>query len=326
MRKLGLAVVALVLMAGIALAEDNAVQPESTAASLDSTDVQAAPAEESMAPFFPKPQEVSGWATSADVQTYPGKKIYDFIDGAGEVYMTYNFTVAASAEYSEPKGGVVAIDIYRMKTPEDAYGIYSYNRGAKYDKLDVSQAGYVSGIMGGLWKDVYYVKVYAQEDKPGVADAVKQFVTLMSGKIPGEGMLPDLFRSLNVEGFNKGTERFLRSQLALKNMHFVSEDNVLNLDETTQMVFGDYSLKGRDFSAFIVLYPSEQAATAAASKYATYIGAHPEAEATWFKQLGKTVVGAWTGLKVSETNDSQDMIYGTVQNLIGRIKIYGFEK
>jgi hypothetical protein len=303
MRTLVLATLAVVVMAGIAAADD-------------------------MAPFFPAPQEVAGWSISADIQTYPGKKVYDLIDGAGEVFMSYNFDTAATKEYTGPNDGIISVEIYQMKTVEDAYGIYAYNRSrsAKSDQLDIPQAAFMDGAAGGLWKDRFYVHVFAQEDKPGVAESVKGFLTTISRRISSEGKLPDLFSAMELEGYKKGSARYLHTPLALKNLHFVSDENVLRLESTTQMVIADYSVKGRDFTGFVVVYPTAQAAIDAAASYSKFIGAHPETEAAWFKQFGKAVCGVWAGMKAKETPDSQDVLFAAVQDLISRVHVYQLEK
>jgi hypothetical protein len=276
--------------------------------------------------FFLRPQEVAGWVPTAQVETYPGAKIYDFIDGAGEIYMKYNFEIAASAEYAGPGGAAISVEIYEMRTPEDAYGVFAYNRPANAEPLQLTQAAYASGITAGVWRDTYYVKVYGLEEKPGVAGAVKEFARLVSLKIPGQGNLPQLFKVVEVDGFVKGSVRFLRSDLPLKNLHFVSDENVLNLNENTQMVLADYSFKDRRFTAFVAAYPTAEDAAAAASKYAKFLGAHPDAEAAWFKQSGKAIVGVWAGMKVAETQDSQDVMNDTIKNVLEQVKTYQLQK
>ncbi len=286
----------------------------------------AASAAQDWPALFPKPQEVAGWSVSYDIQTYPGEKIYDFIDGAGEIFVQYNFEVAASAEYAGPDDGAIAVEFYRMKTPEDAYGIYAYSRPARSEPLDLEQSAFVAGITGGLWKGNYYVKVYALEEKPGIADAVKGFLRVISQRIESTGKLPELFSVLDVEGLVKGSKRFTRTWLPLKNLHFLSDENLLNLGDDTQLVFADYTLKDSRFQAFAVRYPTTEAAVAAASKYARYLGAHRDAEAAWFKQDGRVIIGTWTGIKVSETNDSQDVMNSTIKGIIGKVSVYQLDK
>jgi len=293
-----------------------------TAAALAAAFSAGAWAEEDMKGFFPRPQEIAGWTMSYDIDTYAGEKIYDFIDGAGEIFMKYNFEVATAAEYAGPGDASIAVEIYKMKTPEDAYGIWMYQKPTTAEKLEVSQGGYASGITAGVWKGTYYARIYGLEEKEGVAAAAREFAKSVSGRIPSEGNLPNLFKVFEVDGFQKGTIRFLRSDLALRNLHFVSDENVLDLGEGAEMAFADYVLKKRAFIAFVAVYPSQQAAIAAATKYAKFLGANERAEATWFKQTGKTIVGTWTGLKVGETTDSQDVMFETIKDLIEQVKTY----
>lgn len=286
----------------------------------------AAMAEDDLKTFFPGPQEVAGWIMSYDIQTYQGQKIYDFIDGAGEIFMKYNFEVAAAAEYKGPGDAAISVEVYRMKTPEDAYGVYAYYRPAKYDKLDVPQAGYASGITAGVWRNLYYVKVYGLEEMPGVADAVKEFATAVSRKIPGEGNLPLYFRVLDVDGLVKGSERFARSNLALKNLHFVANDDVLKLDAGAVIIFADYKTKTAGFQAFAIFYPSTSAAQDAGRALARHLGATKDSEVTWYKQNGKAVVGVWTGLKQGQTYDSEESMVKTISAILEQIKTWQLNK
>ena len=283
-------------------------------------------AADDMRGFFPGPQEVAGWAMSASIETYEGAKIYDFIDGAGEVFMKYNFEVVSAVEYKGPQDAVISVEVYRMKTPEDAYGVFAYHKPAKAETLAVTQAGYVSGMAAGVWRNVHYVKIQGIEEKPGVAEAVREFAKSMAGKIPGEGNLPLLFKVLEVDGLQKGSVKFARSNLPLKNLHFVADDDVLKLDQGAQIVFGDYVLQKRSFKAFAILYATEAAAREAAAAYAKALGANAQAEATWFKQSGKVIAGVWTGLKVAETQDSESMMYETIGNILNQVKTYQLEK
>jgi len=285
-------------------------------------EVEAPAKADEMAAFFPKPQEISGWVMDGDIQTYAGNKIFDFIDGAGEVFMKYNFVVVSAAEYKGPGDAAMSVRVYKMKTCEDAYGIYAYHRPAKAELLKVPQAGFASGITAGLWRDVYYVEIQGIEDKPGVGAAVKEFVSVMAARIPGEGNLPMLFKVIQVDGFQPDSIRFVRSNLALKNLHFVSNDDILKLDEGALLVFADFVLKGRSFKAFAILYPTQAAAEQSAAAWAKALGANPQGEATWFKQSGKAIVGVWAGIKAADTKQIESMMYDTIENILFQFHTY----
>ncbi len=275
---------------------------------------------------FPRAQEVAGWVPSGEVDVYPGDKIYDFIDGAGEIYMKYSFDTAASAEYLNSSDSVINVEVYRMKTPEDAYGVFSYNRPGNADPLPFQQAAWSAGLTAGVWRNTSFVKVYALQDAPGLADAVKEFARILSLKLTGEGNLPLYFKVLEVDGFVEGSIRFARDQLPLKNLHFISEENVLDLGGDNVIVFADYAFKARRFKAFAALYPTRDAAAAAASKYARFLGSNPDAEAAWFRQSGRVLIGAWTGMKYSDTAQVQDVMYDTIENIGEQVRAYRLEK
>jgi hypothetical protein len=60
-------------------------------------------------------------------RTYNGASLYGYIDGGADLYLEYGFSGAWINEVYL-MGGKQIIEIYRMNSPEDAFGIYSVSR------------------------------------------------------------------------------------------------------------------------------------------------------------------------------------------------------
>ena len=69
--------------------------------------------------------EISGWKQSGEMQSFTPKTLYEYINGAADLYIMYDFQELKSAEYVNEKKASVIIDVYRHKTPTHAFGIYS---------------------------------------------------------------------------------------------------------------------------------------------------------------------------------------------------------
>ena len=71
------------------------------------------------------PQEAAGWKWDREVATFKGKSLYDYIDGAAEVYLAYNYRQVSARRYVKPNQPDIIADVYRMGSSEDAFGVFS---------------------------------------------------------------------------------------------------------------------------------------------------------------------------------------------------------
>ena len=72
--------------------------------------------------------EIKGWKQSGEVQTFAPKTLYEYINGAADLYLMYDFEELKVEEYQNEKKASVTVEIYRHKTPTHAFGIYSQER------------------------------------------------------------------------------------------------------------------------------------------------------------------------------------------------------
>lgn len=60
-------------------------------------------------------------------RTFSGSSLYGYIDGGADLYLEYGFSGAWVNEVNW-QGGKYTIELYKMNSPEDAFGIYSVSR------------------------------------------------------------------------------------------------------------------------------------------------------------------------------------------------------
>ena len=87
--------------------------------------------------------EVTGWKQSGEIQTFLPKTLFEYINGAADLYLSYDFEELKVAEYLNEKKASVIVDVYRHKTPTHAFGIYSQERLPNTSFLDIGVQGYV---------------------------------------------------------------------------------------------------------------------------------------------------------------------------------------
>ena len=82
------------------------------------------------------PQSVGGWTLSGPAKTVEPKSIFDYMDGAGELYLGYRFRFLEVYQYTKPCESDIPVELYWMDTPDDAYGLLSGDWGG--DAVDLA--------------------------------------------------------------------------------------------------------------------------------------------------------------------------------------------
>lgn len=102
---------------------------------------------------------IDGWAIVKEGTVYTPDNLWDFIDGAAELYLAYGFVDLNIAEYRKPGVADIRVELYRHKSTPDAFGIYSQERNPEYRFIDIATEGYTEeGVLNFLC-GIYYVKI-----------------------------------------------------------------------------------------------------------------------------------------------------------------------
>lgn len=89
------------------------------------------------------PSEIHGWKAHGKAKIYDRETIYDYMDGAGEIYLTYEFKRLIVKRYTRASGPEIIVEIFDMGSPEDAFGYLAMARG---EKLKVQVLGKIQNI------------------------------------------------------------------------------------------------------------------------------------------------------------------------------------
>ena len=234
---------------------------------------------DSLARFLPG--EIDGWKPSAD-ELYTGDKIFEYIDGAGEVYRAYNFRSVLARRYTKPDRPDVIADFFDMGTPADAFGVFTH--GLEGERLDIGQGSVSSAGQISFWKDRYFISLYAETETPEVRRTLLGLGRAIAGAIPGEGKLPGII-DLLPERFDPRKVRYFHNHLILNYHFFVSKDNILLLDDTTEAVLALTREGTLRIYLLIVKYPSPSAAAQALESFGReYLHGDPESGPVQIKE------------------------------------------
>lgn len=220
------------------------------------------------------PEKIGGWKAVGEPEFYDRETIFKYIDGAGEVYRQYDFRQLLVRKYTDESGLIITTELFDMGSPQDAYGIFSHSR----DEVDAG-IGQGSEFKGGLlsfWKGKYFACVYSDDQSAQSDDCVTDLAGEIDSLIPEEGDVPEIISYLPNEGLAESRIRFFHRNTSLNLHYFLSEENLLNLDDSTDVVFAEYVPDGTRI--LLVCYPDTEAAGYAENRFkASYI---PDADSS----------------------------------------------
>jgi hypothetical protein len=209
---------------------------------------------------LPGSDVVSGWAPEGDVPTFSVDTLFDLVNGQAESYFAYGFEAAAESRYRGPQSAVLRIEIFRLASPDDAFGLFSVSVAG--EPIAIGADGNTDpGRRLDFWQDRYYVRIVAPQP---VADAdLMAFGQAVAGALPPGGEPPELISSLPTTGLVPLTVRFFHQELSIQNWLWLGGENVLGLDAGTDGVLADYERGGETARLLLVVYPKADQATTA---------------------------------------------------------------
>ena len=139
------------------------------------------------------------WKLLEPVRTFGPDNLYEEIDGEAELYLPYGMerlTVAVLGRTARP-GSEVRLELYRMASPRDAYGIWSQYRYPDQEVLRIPPSeAIVSDTSADFFRGETFVRVRSKpgdgfrNDGIGIASEI---VALL----PGSGSPPEEARALD---------------------------------------------------------------------------------------------------------------------------------
>jgi hypothetical protein len=215
------------------------------------------------------PAGAGGWKRTGEAVLYKGQTIFDYMDGAGEVYLAYNFRQLAVQRFEREGRPAIIAELYEMGTPQDAFGVFTWDR--QDPDAAIGQGSEFGGGLLRFWKGNHFVSVYGEGEGKEQEQAVLEIGRGLASKIVDGGEPPRLLGVLPAERRVEESVKFVRSHVLLNQRCFISNENILGLDAGTEAVFARYDFGKERTFVVVVGYPAEgKARSALASLSKTY--------------------------------------------------------
>ncbi|MBF8297304.1 MAG: hypothetical protein HW389_3849, partial [Bacteroidetes bacterium] len=75
------------------------------------------------------PASLHQWSFAESSKVYTGREIFQYMDGAGEVYLAYGFQRLLVQRYSRPNQEEILVEVFDMGFPRNAYGAFTNLKG-----------------------------------------------------------------------------------------------------------------------------------------------------------------------------------------------------
>ncbi|HVP37195.1 MAG TPA: DUF6599 family protein [Terriglobales bacterium] len=198
------------------------------------------------------PQKAKDFEKSDQAKIFDRKNLYDYLDGGAELYLAYDFQRLVVQDYKSGETSIT-VEVYSMETSQDAFGLYSLDQEGEDVQIG-DRATYGSGLLK-FWKGNYLVRITDMSGNDRFIEAILDLGKNISQNIAPKGKPPELLAKLPADGLVPHSERFFHKQIILNNLYFLSTENLLNLNEKTSAVMGDYLLGKMNLKLLLISYP-----------------------------------------------------------------------
>jgi len=240
--------------------------------------------------------EVQGWRAIGDPSPYNPKTIFQYMDGAAELYLAFNFRELITVRLEKHDRPSIIVEIYEMASPEDAYGVFAFEQ--QDPEAKIGQGSEFGGGLLRFWKGHTFVTIFGEEPGQEIEAAILILGRRIAETIPDTGNPPQILTYLpdTALTFTKKDAWFLRSHIHLNQRFFIARANILMLTPDVEAALARYDTKDGKIHILLVHYPSTDKAIAALASFKNaYM---PDAGVS---SSVKTENGKWTSISRSNS-------------------------
>ena len=154
---------------------------------------------------------LEGWAPSEAPRGYFPESLFEYINGAAESYLSYDFRELLVADLQK-KGteATLTAEIYDMGDPLNAFGIYGAERYPENEPVGVGDLDYLEGESLNFLAGRYYVKLLAFGLGGETDKILREAGSKIAGAIGAKTGLPPLVRAFPAEGLVARSEKYIK--------------------------------------------------------------------------------------------------------------------
>jgi hypothetical protein len=152
---------------------------------------------------------MDGWEPEGEPMVYGADNLFEYLDGAADLYLTYDFMEMGSLSYYDSQGRGLTIDIFEHGSDADAFGIYSQERPSSMKAVDIGAQGYYEFGILNFCQGHYYVKIAGFDLNEFDEEMLTIVGKIISSKIGGDKELPKALTCFPADAMLKNSSRYI---------------------------------------------------------------------------------------------------------------------
>jgi hypothetical protein len=204
------------------------------------------------------PKGKDSWVKSGKLELYDRKNLFDYMDGGAELYLAYDFQRLVVQTYSSDsdRKNSLTVEIYQMNSSADAYGLFSFDQEG--EMVQLGQKGIYGYGLLRFWKGKFLVRILGSLDN--LKEIILKFGLDIDRKIKTKGKPPELLSKIPKDNQVPNSDHFFHKQILLNNLYFLSDKNILNLNDETDCLLADFKLDEQILKLLLIEYPDSKKA------------------------------------------------------------------
>jgi hypothetical protein len=159
-----------------------------------------------------KMPELKGYKKITNYPVYLPENLWDFIDGAADIYLAYGFVDLHVAEYKKGKN-VIKLEIYKQADNTMAFGIYSTERSPTFRFLNLGAQGYITDGAINFFKGKYYVKIRTYSKVESTLKSAEILASHVAEMLTGGAEMPSALTLFPETGKKKNEETYINESV-----------------------------------------------------------------------------------------------------------------
>jgi hypothetical protein len=133
--------------------------------------------------------DLKGYKKTTNYPVFLPENLWDYINGAADIYLAYGFVDLHVAEYKKGKN-VIKLEIYKQSDNTLAFGIYSTERSPSFRFMDLGSQGYIADGAINFFKGNYYVKIRTYSKNETALKSAESLAHKVADMITGGSEMP----------------------------------------------------------------------------------------------------------------------------------------
>jgi hypothetical protein len=199
------------------------------------------------------PNVINGWNSESDDRYFDNETLFSYIDGAAEMFLSFGFSKVFNRIYSKKDQPDIILDIFYMNNSYDAFGVFSHSVGKIENEFGQQSQKAEGAII--FWKNNFYVSITANPETIDSKETIAALAKVIDKSIEKKGETPKVLQYLPQNNLNSESIRYFRHYNWLNSHTFISNENILSINQNTHGILARYSYRNKKAIFLIIMYP-----------------------------------------------------------------------